>query len=82
MKGKSSIGKAYRIGNMEFDALLGHDAIQAVKEIRTVKSDALHLKSDLVNQMLNTGTYNLPNDKSKSYTKTIIDSLMVFINEN
>ena len=82
IKGKSSIGKASRIGNMEFDALLGHDAIQAVKEIRTVKSDALHLKSDLVNQMLNTGTYNLPNDKSKSYTKTIIDSLMVFINEN
>jgi len=38
------------------------------------------MKFDLANQILTTGTYNLPNVKKSSTIKLIIDGLIEFIN--
>lgn len=74
--------KGSRLGYMEFDSLLAHNLIQTIREFRTVKSDSSNLKIDLINQMVSEGEYNLPTNKTKSYTKLIIDSLVSFLNQN
>jgi DNA-directed RNA polymerase beta subunit len=79
---QNNISRSARIGSMESDGFVAHSAIKTLKEIRSVKSSAIGIKSDLVNQVISSGQYNLPQDKSKSYVKVIIDSMITFINEN
>jgi hypothetical protein len=79
---KNNENKASKLGNMEMDSLLSHNTIEAIKEFRTVKSDAMNLKSELVSQIMSTGTYNLPPIKPKNFTRDIIKSYITFLNEN
>jgi len=76
---KRGAGKSARVGNMEFDALLASNLLQTIREMRSVKSDGISLKSDLVDQIVTSGSYNLPNTVPPSYTKRIIDSLLTFV---
>jgi DNA-directed RNA polymerase beta subunit len=82
IKDLNNSNKASKIGNMEFDALLAHNCINVIKELRTVKSDALNLKPEMVTQLISTGSYELPNTKPKSFTKDIIKAYVTFLNEN
>lgn len=75
-------GKGSRIGGMEFDGLLAHEAISTTKELRTVKSDAIALKKQLLEQFLITGQYKLPDVKIQSHTKLIIQALLTFLKRN
>ena len=77
-----NIGQSSRLGHMEFDGLFAHHCPRTISELRTVKNDNRNLKSELIQQILTTGNYNLPNTStgSASYTKLIIDSLIDFIN--
>lgn len=79
---KNNLNKASKIGNMEFDALLAHNCIDVIRELRTVKSDAMNLKSEMVSQLINTGVYDLPTIKPKSFTRDIIKAYIKFLNEN
>lgn len=74
--------KGSHLGSMEFDALIAHNNINSIKEFHTVKSDCIDLKNNLIAQLIDSGQYELPTYKSKSYTKMIIDSLMTFLNKN
>ena len=67
---------------MEFDGLFAHNCPRTISELRTVKNDNRSMKSELIQQILTTGNYNLPTTSkgSSSYTKLIIDSLIEFIN--
>jgi len=65
---------------MEFDGLIAHNLPTAINELRTVKSDCIDLKKDLVNKMLHDGVYTLPSTEKLSYTKLIIDQLITFLN--
>jgi DNA-directed RNA polymerase beta subunit len=81
IKDKTGLGNsASRLGGMEFDGLLAHNVLAAIRELRSVKSDSYELKTDLINQILQTGVYNLPKHQSKGYTKQIIDALIIFLN--
>jgi DNA-directed RNA polymerase beta subunit len=79
---KNNLNKASKIGNMEFDAFLAHNCMNVIRELRTVKSDAMNLKSEMVSQLINTGVYDLPTIKPKSFTRDIIKSYIKFLNEN
>jgi DNA-directed RNA polymerase beta subunit len=79
---KDNLNKASKIGNMEFDAFLSHNNMNVIRELRTVKSDALNLKSEMVSQLINNGVYDLPSTKPKSYTRDIIKAYIKFLNEN
>ena len=70
------------IGSMEFDALIAHNNLNTIREFHTVKSDSVDMKSPLVESILSTGQYQVPDYKTDSYTKLIIDSLMTFLSEN
>ena len=67
---------------MEFDALIAHNNLNTIREFHTVKSDSVDMKSPLVESILSTGQYQVPDYKTDSYTKLIIDSLMTFLSEN
>jgi len=82
MSDRHNLNKASKIGNMEFDALLAHNCMEVIKELRTVKSDATNLKSEMVSQLINTGVYDLPTIKPKSFTRDIITAYIKFLNEN
>jgi DNA-directed RNA polymerase beta subunit len=75
-----SIGQGSKLGQMEFDGLLAHNCIKTIRELRTVKNDVQPMKFDLANQILTTGTYNLPDVKKTSTIKLIIDGLIEFLN--
>jgi len=65
---------------MEFDGILGHNCVRAMKELRTVKNDSQELKVDLVEQIVNDGVYLLPEDTEQTgYTKALIDSMIKFL---
>ncbi len=64
----------------EFDALLAHNAIESIRELRTVKSDSQEMKADLISQMLMKGHYDLPEIKNRGFTKQVIDALITFLN--
>lgn len=81
-KDKNNLNKASKIGNMEFDAFLGHNCIDTIRELRTVKSDAMNLKPEMVSQLINSGVYDLPSTKPKSFTRDIIKAYIKFLNEN
>jgi len=75
-----TLAQGSKLGQMEFDGLLGHNCITTIRELRTVKNDVQSMKFDLANQILSTGTYNLPNVKKTSTIKLIIDGLIDFLN--
>ena len=76
------IGGSARLGQMEFDGLLAHSTLRVIKELRTVKNDNRELKTDMVHQIISNGEYNMPdNNNSQSFTKTIIESFMNFLND-
>ncbi len=56
--------------------------MEVIRELRTVKSDAMNLKSEMVSQLITTGVYDLPTIKPKSFTRDIIKSYIRFLNEN
>jgi hypothetical protein len=68
------------IVGMEFDGLISHNLPNTINELRTVKSDCIDLKKDLVNQIIHDGEYNFPNLERISYTKLVIDKLITFLN--
>lgn len=70
------------IGSMEFDALIAHNNLNTIREFHTVKSDSIDMKASLIENILSTGQYQVPDYKTESYTKLIIDSLMSFLSEN
>jgi DNA-directed RNA polymerase beta subunit len=70
------------VGSMEFDALIAHNNLNTIREFHTVKSDSIDMKEHLVHQMTTNERYEVPQYKSESYTKLIIDSLMTFLSEN
>lgn len=75
------IAQGSRLGQMEFDGLLGHAAVKTMTELRTVKNDSQALKSDLALQIVTTGKYSLPQtNNTSSYTKMLIDSLIEMLN--
>lgn len=65
---------------MEFDGLISHNLPITINELRTVKSDCIDMKKDLVNQMLQEGEYTMPTSERNSYTKLVIDKLITFLN--
>jgi hypothetical protein len=65
---------------MEFDGLIAHNIPQAIHELRSVKSDSINMKSDLIYQMIDKGRYDIASTTNKSYTKAIIESLITFLN--
>ena len=77
-----NIGQGRRLGHMEFDGLFAHNCPRTITELRTVKNDNRGLKTELTQQILTTGDYNLPStcQSSASYTKLTIDSLIDFLN--
>ncbi len=75
------IAQGSRLGQMEFDGILGHSAMQTMKELRTIKNDCQSLKMDMASQILTHNSYNMPqSNTSTSYTKLMIDSLISFLN--
>lgn len=53
-----------------------------MKELRTVKNDSKELKINMTNQIITSGTYNMPeNNTVVNYTKTIIEDYMKFLND-
>ena len=75
------IAQGSRLGQMEFDGLLGHAAVHTMRELRTVKNDSQSLKSDMTLQIMSHGGYSLPQTNSvTSFTKLMIDSLINFLN--
>lgn len=81
-KDKNNLNKASKLGNMEFDAFLAHNCINTIRELRSVKSDAINLKPEMVSQLINNGVYDLPATKPKSFTRDIIKAYIKFLNEN
>lgn len=78
-KGKSK-GGGLRVGQMEVEGILAHGAINCLKEIFSVKSDAGKLAKDLVRQMLSDGEYQLPDDCIKQgKTAEVINVILDFL---
>lgn len=75
---------ANKIGNMEMDALIAHGLVDyVIPELRTVKSDCIDMKSDLITQIIKTGEYHMKESSlNSSYTKSVIDSLMMFLSKD
>ena len=68
--------------NIYVDGLLAHGAFRTMKELRTVKNDNKDLKINMTNQIITTGRYNMPENKTTTnYTKTIIEDYMNFLND-
>ena len=74
-----TLAQGSKLGQMEFDGLIGHGCMKTIKELRTVKNDAKSLKLDLANQILSSGNYVLSDKKSPAVIKLIIDGLIEFI---
>lgn len=80
LKDREGNNTGSRLGGMEFDGLISHNLPTVITELRTVKSDCIDLKKDLVNKMLHDGEYNMPTTEKNSYTKLVIDTLITFLN--
>lgn len=80
LKDREGNNTGSRLGGMEFDGLISHNIPTVINELRTVKSDCIDLKKDLVNKMLQDGEYTMPTTDRHSYTKQVIDTLITFLN--
>lgn len=69
-----------RIGNMEVDALIAHNAINSLREINTIKSDSTEKKANMIIEILSKDDYYMSGKTQMTYTKTLIESLMKFLN--
>jgi len=76
----SGFDKASKLGEMEMDAFIAHNCVKAMREFRTVKSDVPSMKQDLVEQILNTGMYDMPDDSVDEGVKVIIKNMIKMIN--
>jgi len=67
---------------MELESMLSAGCDNAVKEILSVKSDWTAGKKDLIRQLVTTGEYNLPENRTiKSRTKEVVDVQISFLKE-
>lgn len=75
--------KGSKLGSMEMDAFISAGCENAILEFRTLKSDFISLKINLINRYIKNCEYVLPNDLKgeNSYTKKTINSMIKFLNE-
>jgi len=81
LKGKANEGGS-RLGQMEAEALIGHGCTKALKELFTVKSDCLKEKSNLIEQLITEGKYNI--DKNigiEGGTRKVVQTLVEFLKD-
>lgn len=74
--------KGSHLGSMEFDALIAHNNLNAIREFHSVKADFVDMKHHLLSEIMLNNQYEVPIHKTESYTKLIIDALMSFIIKN
>lgn len=81
VKGRARSGGS-KLGQMELEALIANGTELAIKEFLSVKSDWAEGKTDLIRQLVLTGEYHLPNDRSiRSRTKEVVDIQLAFLKE-
>ena len=68
---------------MEQEAIAANGCTKALKELLTVKSDYIDMKSDLLKQLIETCQYNIPeiDNTEKGGTKRTISTLIEFLND-
>jgi len=76
----SGFDRASKLGSMEMDALIASNTLKAMKEFRTVKSDVPSMKQDMVEQILTTGIYNMPEESADEGVKIVINNLIKMVN--
>jgi len=76
----SGFDRASKVGGMEFDAMIASNTLKAMRELRSTKSDIASMKSDLVEQILTTGIYNMPEKTTDEGVKIVINNLIKMIN--
>lgn len=65
---------------MEVESLIAHGAENSLKELLTVKSDQKDEKSELLRQIIETGSYEMTDvTNQKSGTKTVVNTLLEFL---
>lgn len=67
---------------MEAEALIGHGCTQTLKELFTVKSDCLKEKSNLIEQLITDGKYNMSkNIGIEGGTRKVVQTLVKFLQD-
>jgi len=80
-KGRSR-GGGSKVGQMELESMLASGCDLAVKEILSVKSDWVAGKKDLLRQIVLSGEYCLPENRTiRSRTKEVVDICLNFLKE-
>jgi len=81
LKGRAR-GGGSKIGQMELESMIANGTDLAIKEFLSVKSDWKEGKSDLIKQLVTTGEYHLPEDRTvKSRTREVVDVQLSFLKE-
>lgn len=82
LKGRARNGGS-KIGQMEIEGILAHGTTKALKELITVKCDLTESKKNLIQQLVETGKYNMPEDinKEKGGSIKVVKTLIDFLNK-
>ncbi len=74
-KGKSKLG-GQQLGNLDVYALLQYGTSDVIDELRTIRSDDHKNKRLMNNQILETGSYELPSKMGKGKTQDVFKTYM------
>jgi DNA-directed RNA polymerase subunit beta len=76
-------GGGSKLGQMELEAIIAHGTNNVLKEFMTVKSDFSEAKSDLIDQLVRTGEYNLNIDFTKHVggSKKVVQKYIEFLRD-
>ena len=67
---------------MEIETMIANGTEQAIKEFLSVKSDWEEGKTSMIDQLIQNGEYNLPDNRNiRSRTKEIVDIQLKFLKE-
>jgi len=75
-RGKSKIG-GQALGNLDVYALLQYETSDILDELRTVRSDDHKNKRQMINDIIENGTYELPQQVGKAKTQDIFKTYML-----
>lgn len=76
-------GGGSTLGQMEIESIIASGCENALTELLTVKNDWSSEKKKLLNSLITTGKYNLPNfiPEDSSRTKVIVNSILKFLKD-
>ena len=76
-------GGGSTLGQMEIESIIASGCENALTELLTVKNDWSSEKKKLLNSLITTGRYNLPNfiPEDSSRTKVIVNSILKFLKD-